>query len=52
MTWRIPPFRAIVLLFAVGVNAWLLVAVAAEVASGDPSVMERGGLESAVVEQR
>ena len=41
MTWRIPPFRALVLLFAVGVNAWLLVAVAAEVSSGDPSVMEK-----------
>ena len=40
MTWRLSPFRAMVLLFAVGVNAWLLVAVAAEFAAGNLSVAE------------
>jgi len=41
MTWRVSPFRAIVLVFAVGVIAWLLLAVAAEFATGDLSVIER-----------
>jgi len=41
MTWRVSPFRGMVLLFALGVNAWLLVAVAAEFAAGDLSVIER-----------
>lgn len=41
MTWRVSPLRAIVLLFAVGVNAWLLVAVAAELASSDLAVAEK-----------
>lgn len=41
MTWRVAPFRVIVLLFAFGVNGWLLLAVAAELASGDLSVTEK-----------
>jgi len=41
MTWRVSPFRGMVLAFAAGVNAWLLVTVAAEFAAGDLSVIER-----------
>jgi len=41
MMRRISPFRAVVLLFALGVNAWLLVTVAAELASDGVSVTEK-----------
>jgi len=41
MTWHVSPLRALVMLFAAGVNVWLLVAVAAEFAAGDLSGAER-----------
>jgi hypothetical protein len=41
MTWRVSPFRAVVLSIASGVNAWLLLAVAAEFASSDLAVIEK-----------
>jgi hypothetical protein len=41
MMRQISPFRAVVLLFAFGVNAWLLLAVAAELASSDFAVPEK-----------
>jgi len=41
MMRHISPFRAVVLLFALGVNASLLLAVAAELASSDLSVTEK-----------
>jgi hypothetical protein len=41
MMRHISPFRAVVLLFALGVNAWLLLAVAAEFASSDLAVTEK-----------
>ena len=40
MTWRVSPFRAMVLVLAVGVNAWLLMTVAAQFAAGDLDVAE------------
>jgi len=40
MTWRVSPFRAIVLLFAVGVNVWLFMTLAAEFATGNFAVVE------------
>jgi len=41
MTWRVSPIRAIVLVLAVCVNAWLLLDVAGEFVSGDRSVADR-----------
>ena len=41
MTWRVSPFRGLVLVFAAASNAWLLVTVAAEFAASDVSVIER-----------
>jgi hypothetical protein len=41
MMRQISPFRAVVLLFALGVNACLLLAVAAEFASSDLAVSEK-----------
>ena len=41
MMRHISPFRAGILLFALGVNAWLLLAVAAELASSDLAITEK-----------